>query len=143
MYKFIPYTEKKIYIYIYLEYNQLIGLVSKVFANGVGDLGSIPGHVIPKTLKMVLDTSLLNTLHFKVHIKGKVSNPLWLSVVAIGKGAFWLPSTMIANFIYYILKVLIVIGNGNPSSNSGWFQFILMPLVKTWIHLLPQWAMGK
>ena len=35
----------------------LIGLVGSVFANG---LGSIPGRVIPKTLKMVLDTSLLN-----------------------------------------------------------------------------------
>ena len=39
----------------------LIGLVGRVFTNGPGDLGSIPGHVIPKTLKMVLDTSLLNT----------------------------------------------------------------------------------
>ena len=50
----------------------LIGLVSRVFANGLGDLGSIPGRVIPKTLKMVLDTSLLNTQHYKVRIKGKV-----------------------------------------------------------------------
>ena len=37
------------------------GLVSRVFANGPGDLSSIPGHLIPKSLKMVLDTSLLNT----------------------------------------------------------------------------------
>ena len=44
----------------------------KVFANGPGDLGSIPGRVIPKTLKMVLDASLLNTQHYKVWIKGKV-----------------------------------------------------------------------
>ena len=43
-----------------------------VFANGSGDLGSIPGRVITKTLKMVLDTSLLNTQQYKVHIKGKV-----------------------------------------------------------------------
>ena len=43
-----------------------------MFANGQGVLGSIPGHVIPKTLKMVLDTSLLNTQQYKVHIKGKV-----------------------------------------------------------------------
>ena len=35
-------------------------------------LGSIPGGVIPKTLEMVLDTSLLNTQHYKVRIKGKV-----------------------------------------------------------------------
>ena len=38
-----------------------IGLVGRVFPNGPGDLDSIPGRVIPKTLKMVLDTSLLNT----------------------------------------------------------------------------------
>ena len=43
-----------------------------VFANGPGDLGSIPGQVIPKTQKMVLDASLLNTQHYKVRIKGKV-----------------------------------------------------------------------
>ena len=44
----------------------------RVFANGPGDLGSIPGRVIPKTLKMVLDTTLLNTQHYKVRFKGKV-----------------------------------------------------------------------
>ena len=49
-----------------------IGLVGRVFANDPGDLGSIPGRVIPKTLKMVLDTSLLNTQQYKVHIEGKV-----------------------------------------------------------------------
>ena len=42
------------------------------FANGLGDWGSIPGRVIPKTQKMVLDTSLLNTQHYKVRIMGKV-----------------------------------------------------------------------
>ena len=43
-----------------------------MFANGPGDLGSIPGRVIPKTQKMVLDASLLSTHHYKVRIKGKV-----------------------------------------------------------------------
>ena len=33
---------------------------------------TIPGRVIPKTFKMVLDTSLLNTQQYKVRIKGKV-----------------------------------------------------------------------
>ena len=47
-------------------------IVVRVFANGPGDLGSFPGRVIPKTLKMVLDTSLLNTQQYKVCIKGKV-----------------------------------------------------------------------
>ena len=46
--------------------------MDRVFANGPGDLGSIPGCIIPKTLKMVLDTSLLNTQQNKVRIKGKV-----------------------------------------------------------------------
>ena len=48
-----------LYVYIYI----------RVFANGPGDLGSVPGRVIPKTQKMVLDTSLLNTQHYKVRIK--------------------------------------------------------------------------
>ena len=46
--------------------------MGSVFANGPGDLGSIPDRVIPKTLKMILDTSLLNTLQYKVIIKGEV-----------------------------------------------------------------------
>ena len=49
-----------------------IGLAVRVFANGPGDLGSIPGRVIPKTQKMLLDASLLNTQHYKVRIKAKV-----------------------------------------------------------------------
>ena len=49
-----------------------IGIMVRVFAHGPGDLGSIPGWVLPKTLKMVLDVSLLNTQHYKVRIKGKV-----------------------------------------------------------------------
>ena len=44
----------------------------RVFVNGPGDLGSIPGWVIPKTQKMVLDATLLNTQLYKVRIKGKV-----------------------------------------------------------------------
>ena len=51
--------------------SDFIGLVGRLFANGPGDRGSILGWVIPKTLKMVLDTSLLNTQHYKVFIKGK------------------------------------------------------------------------
>ena len=34
--------------------------MSRVFANSLGDQGSIPGQVIPKTKKMVLDATLLN-----------------------------------------------------------------------------------
>ena len=43
-----------------------------MFSNGPVDLGSVPGRVIPKTFKMALNTSLLNTQQYKVRIKGKV-----------------------------------------------------------------------
>ena len=65
----------------------LIGLVGRVFANDPGDWGSIPGRVIPKTLKMVLDTSLLNTQHDKVRIEGKVEQSM--------EGSSALPYTLV------------------------------------------------
>ena len=43
----------------------------RVVASGPGDLGSVPGRVIPKTQKMVFDATLLNTQHYKERIKGK------------------------------------------------------------------------
>ena len=49
----------------------LIGRVGREFATGLEDLRSIPRRVIPKTLKMVLDASMLNTQQYKVRIKGK------------------------------------------------------------------------
>ncbi len=51
-------------------------LVGRVFVNGPGDLDSIPGRVIRKTLKMKLDTSLLNTQQYKVRIEGKVGQSM-------------------------------------------------------------------
>ena len=44
----------------------------RVLTNGPGDWGLILGRVKRKTQKMVLDTSLLNTRHYKVCIKGKM-----------------------------------------------------------------------
>ena len=84
-----------------------IGLISRVFANGPGDRGSIPRRVIPKPQKMLLDAAWLNTPHY---IKGKVEpskersgTPLHLGVIAIEKGALGSPSTMVANFTFYLL----------------------------------------
>ena len=65
----------------------------RVFAYDSEDWGSIPGQVIPKTQKMVLYASLLNTQHYKVWIKSKWSNA---SGVAIGKIPFGSPSTMVS-----------------------------------------------
>ena len=64
---------------IYLQHNIILyydvpdtGISLRVFTDGPEDLGSIPGQVILKTKKMVLDDSLLNTQYYKVCIKGKV-----------------------------------------------------------------------
>ena len=69
-----------------------IGIRVRVFANGPGDLGSIPGRVIPKTQKMVLNASLLNTQHYKIRFKGKVAPSLtpWCSSYRKGSLRFTL-----------------------------------------------------
>ena len=65
---------------------------------------------------MVLDTSLLNTQHYKVCIKGKVEQSkgknsapdTHFGVVAIEKGAFESPLTTVANFtLFTILNDLV------------------------------------
>ena len=90
---------------------------------------------------MVLDASLLNTQHYKVRIKGKVEQSReGVAPSPIEKGAFGLPSTMVANFTYFTyirvcvceadmaldkggargVKVIVVgIGNGVTSSKPG------------------------
>ena len=45
-----------------------------MFGNCPGDLGSIPSCLIPKIQKVGLDASLLNTLHYKARIKGKLEH---------------------------------------------------------------------
>ena len=65
-----------LYFSICLNSHRLIGQVGWVSANGPGDLGSIPGRVIPKTLKIVLDTSLRNTQQYKVRTKGKMEQSM-------------------------------------------------------------------
>ena len=68
----------------------LFGKMVRVFTNGLVDQGSIPGQVISKTQKMVLDAFFLNTQHYKVWIKGKSSNP--------GKGVAPSPTPWCSNY---------------------------------------------
>ena len=42
--------------------------------------GPIPGRVIPKTQKVVLDAALLNTQHYKARIKGQMEQSKETSV---------------------------------------------------------------
>ena len=65
-------TDKDLEMSVIFHKIQAIGLKSRMFANGPRDRVSIPGRVIPKTQKMVLDTVLLNTQHYMVRNKYKV-----------------------------------------------------------------------
>ena len=61
-----------IYIYIYI-YEPDFGLVVRVFSNGPGDLGSIPGRLILKTKKMMPPCLTLSILRYGSRVKR--SNP--------------------------------------------------------------------
>ena len=88
----------------------IAGPAVRVFANGPGDLGSIPGRVIPKTLKwnLIPPCLTLSIIRYGSRVKWRQSwewssaLPLHLGVVAIEKGAFGSPSTMVANFTYLL-----------------------------------------
>ena len=54
---------------------RLIGLVDRVLANGPGDLGSIPGCIIPKTLKWYLIPPWLTLSNIRYISRVKWSNP--------------------------------------------------------------------
>ena len=77
---------------------------NRVFAIGPGDLLQSQVESYKRLKKMVLDATLLNTQHYKIRIKVKLSNPgngvapsPTLGVVAIEKGAFGSPTTTVAN----------------------------------------------
>ena len=105
------FQTKLVYYVIYprrVYVGQIFVILYVSFTNGPGVRGSIPGRVIPKTQKMVLDVSLRSTQRYKVRTKGKMEQskewssapPLHLGVVAIEKGAFGSPSTMVTNFTF-------------------------------------------
>ena len=105
-----------------------------MFANGPGDLGSIPGRVIPKTQKMVLDASLLNTQHYKVRIKGKVeqsregvapSPTPWCSSYRKGSLRVTLDYgrqlyLLLYKWLFETMKLLEKTDFGIKLSNKGW-----------------------
>ena len=63
-----PYVTIYIYLTIYIYIYIYVVLMSRESANGSGYWGSIPGRVIPKTQKMVLDASLFCTQHYMVRV---------------------------------------------------------------------------
>ena len=66
------------------------GLMSRVFANGSGDRGSIPSLVFPKTQKILLDAAMLKTQQYKVRIKGP-----WIGLEKSREWCSALPDTLV------------------------------------------------
>ena len=109
-----------------VQFLPLNGLVGGVFANGPGDLGSIPGHIIHKTLEMVLDTTLLNTPHYKERIKGKVDQSR--------ESSSDLPYTLVE----YLLKSEL---SGHPRLRSPTLLFFTTVLMsKTVLYQTIHWS---
>ena len=72
------------------------------FYNCSRDLGSIPGRIIPKILKMVLDTSLLNAQQLRYVLRVKWSNP--------GKGVASFPTPQCCSYRKGSLRVSLSYG---------------------------------
>ena len=107
-----------------------------MFTNSPRDQGSFPGRVIPKTHKMVLNASLLNTQYYKLRIKDKVEQwssalPTQLGVVAIENGSSCHPQlrspTYMSNRVKLTLKWLLVGWHGIST-----FVAYLMPNLFLW-----------
>ena len=94
------------YLFIFtFSFVRLIGLVGRAFADSPGDLVSVPGCVIPKTLKWYLIPPYLSLSNIRCVSRVKWSSPrkevapfstLWCS--SFEKGAFLSPSTIVSNF---------------------------------------------
>ena len=114
--------------------------MGRVFVNGPGDLGSIPCCFIPKTIKMVLDTSLtLSNIRYISRVKW--SNP--------GKGvapsptprcsSYWKGSLLVAldydHQIYLLISNHIAVCKLFVLGRNTWLIELLMFYNNTWNHL--------
>ena len=124
-----------------------IGPAVRVFANGPGDLGSIPGRVIPKTLKWYLIPPCLTLSIIRYGSRVKWSNPgngvapsptPWCS--SYRKGSllvtldYGLTSSRTYFFIFSFLQESLVIIK-NPNKNETGNPIYLNVLVASAIHL--------
>ena len=108
----IIFRSLSLYIYIYIY--RLIGIVGRVFTNGPGGWGLIPGQVVPKFQKMVLDAVLLNDQHYKVHIKGKWNNS--------GEGVVPLPIPWCSS--YWKRSLRVALDYGQPTNTTYIYIYI-------------------
>ena len=89
---------------------RLIGQVGIVFPNGPGDLGSIPGWVIPKTQKWYLIPPCLTLSNIRYVSRVKWSNP--------GKGVAPSPTPRCSS--YWKGSLLVALDYGCQLTHSFW-----------------------
>ena len=96
-------------VYIYID-NWPIGIMVRVFGNSLEDQVSIPGQVIPKIKKIVLNASLLNTQHYKVQsrISGAIKRKRVAPSPTLQCCSYWKESLGVV-LNYYQLTYLLYI----------------------------------
>ena len=105
--------------------DQATGLMSRVFANGPGDRGSIPGRVMPKTQKIVLDATLLNIIIMSCHQHGyhwsSLATSSYHSSLLVGLQGN-IPYPHIAAVCMFELVILLLLGHmwGSTGAHHWW-----------------------
>ena len=89
-------------------YKTNMNILGRVFANCPGDLGSIPGRVIPKTLKWYLIITCLTLGNIRYVSRVKWSNPgKWVTPSSTPRcRSYWKGSLWVANFTFIIMYIL-------------------------------------
>ena len=126
------YTEFLLKLLIQLLYQANV-LMSRAFANALGDRGSIPGRVILKIQKRVHDTAILNTQHYKVMLYSHDHDQLYKHIIhlhAEHKDTMKTSDT-VPRKIYLSLysKGLCVRGSWRPNRTATYWPPLLWPSV--------------
>ena len=107
------------------------GMIIWVFSNGPGDLGSIPGRVIPKTQKCYLMFPCLTLIIIRYVSRVKLTNPgkgvapyptLWCS--RYQKKKLRVPLDLGRQLYFYIFKLLFRLNNNYSSKFLRWSLII-------------------
>ena len=98
--------------------DRLIGLVDRVFANGPGDLGSIPCRVIPKLQKCYLTPPCLTLSNIRYISRVKWSNPR--------KGVAPSPTTQYSGYGKGSLRVALDYGRQLLLRYLVWIEFSIV-----------------
>ena len=107
-----------------------IGRMSRVFANDPRDCGSIPVRLVPKAQKMLLDTSLLNTQHYKVQLRARWCNP--------GQGVA--PSPIFGCSSYWKINPRVELDNGRLTYNLYLYNLPEEDTMNDWPLSMKKWT---